>query len=301
MNKFEDMKTYIRIVEAGSITLAADQMNTAKSAISKRLSNLENSLGVTLLQRTTRSQTLTENGKIYYKQCLRIIDEVNEMEASLQNTSLALSGNIKISVPLSFGLEHMAPALNEFINNHKGIKMDIDFNDRKVDIVNEGFDFAIRIGELPDSSLIAKKISHVRTLLVASPGYLKTHGTPKTPDELSTKHKSLSYRNSPGSLNFMREDGSSYSLRISDSLISNNGDFLCQAALQDMGILNSPDFICYEHVKSGELLPILTDCYKPSAFGVYAIYPQTRYMSGRVRALIDFLSQHFGEVPYWSV
>lgn len=301
MNKLEDMKTFIRIVEAGSITLAAEQLNTAKSAISKRLTNLEHSLGITLLQRTTRSQVLTESGKVYYKECLRLIDEINELESGLQNRTSALTGNIKIAVPLSFGLSHLVQPLNEFQSQHDGITLDVDFNDRKVDIINEGFDLAVRIGELKDSNMLARKLSEVKTLLVASNEYLEKFGIPETPSDLMAGHRGLMYSNTSSSIAFSDGAGGIQHLKIPAYLYSNNGDYLCSAALQGMGIVNSPDFICYQYVQNGNLVPLLKDYYVSPTMGVYAVYPQTRYLSAKVSALIQYLNDYYGKEPYWKI
>ena len=301
MNKFEDMKTFIRIVESGSITLAAEQMNTVKSAISKRLSNLENMLGVTLLNRTTRSQTLTDSGRQYYQKCLKILEDIAEIETSLKNDETSLSGTIKLAVPLSFGLLHLRKALTEFQKKHPKIKFDIDFNDKKVDIINEGFDLAIRIGKLDDSSLKARKITSVRTILTASQDYLAKFGIPKHPKDLLKGYKNLLYKNTPSSLYFKNSENKNVSMNLPTALISNNGDFLCQAALDGLGLLNTPDFICYEFVRNGELIPVLPQYYVPESIGVFAVYPQTRHLQTRVRVLIDYLINHFGDIPYWSI
>jgi len=307
MNKFEDMRAFIRIVEAGSITKAASQLNIAKSALSKRLSTLELSLGISLLNRTTRSQVLTDNGRVYYQQCLRIIDDVTEMESTLQNKQCALSGTIKITVPLSFGLSHLAPAITEFNRLHDQIKFDIDFNDRKTSIINEGYDMAVRIGKLHDSSLIAKKITTVKTVLVASQEYLDKHGTPTSPYELLTNHVKLHYSNAPGTLYFehrsnrKNKDSEKISINIPVALIANNGDYLCQAAVASMGLISTPDFICHKYIKNRQLIPVLADCFMPTVLGVYAIYPQTRHLNKRIRMLIDFLVEYFGKKSVWDV
>ncbi|MCF6225377.1 MAG: LysR family transcriptional regulator [Xanthomonadales bacterium] len=301
MNKFADMKAFIRIVDAGSITKAADQLHVAKSAVSKRLSDLEHRLGVTLLNRTTRSQALTDDGKIYYQQCVRIIDDISEVESSLQSKLCALTGTIKITVPLSFGLSHLAPVLHKFNLMHKQIKFDIDFSDRKVDIVNEGYDMSIRIGKLEDSSLKAKKITSVKTLLVASQDYLDRRGTPNTVKDLLSKHVKLHYRNTTGTVFFKNENQVSIPAHIPNVMTSNNGEYLCQAAINGMGLLNTPDFLCYKHIKSGALVRVLPDCYQPTIIGVYAIYPQTKHLPRRIRELIDFIVQSFGNKPYWNL
>jgi len=302
MNKFEDMQIFIRIVDAGSITRAASQLNTAKSAISKRLSTLEQKLGLTLLNRTTRSQILTENGRLYYQQCQRILDDVNEMESSIQNKLCALSGNIKISVPLSFGLLHLGTAINKFNEIHQAIQLEIDFNDRKVDIINEGYDLAIRIGQLQDSNLMATKITSSQIMLVASPHYLGKHGMPKTPSDLQNNHVKLHYSNTPGGLMFKKNNQKTISVNLPNIMVSNNGDFLCQAAVDGKGLIKTPDFICYKYVRSGQLVAVLQD-YSPveNSLGVYAIYPQTKHLSRRVRMLINFFKQYFGEQPYWQI
>lgn len=301
MNKFKDMKSFIRIVEAGSITRAASQLNIAKSALSKRLSMLEHRLGITLLNRTTRSQALTDNGKLYYQQCLRIIEDVTVMESSLQNKLCALSGSIKITVPLSFGLSYLSPALLKFNEIHQHIQFDIDFNDKKVDIINEGYDMALRIGKLEDSSLIAKKIASANIILVASDSYLKKHGTPKVPTDLLKGHVRLHYRNSTETMTFANKDHSPVSINIPTTTISNSGDYLCQAAVQGMGLLYTPDFIAHNYVKNGQLRQILTDYYQPVTRGIYAVYPQTRHLSRKVRKLIDFFVEYFADIPGWNV
>ena len=188
MNQIEDMQTFVRIVDAGSITKAAEQLNPVKSAVSRRLADLEKRLGVSLLTRTTRTQTLTESGKSYYQQSLRIIDDVAELESGIQVSNCALAGRIKIAAPLSFGLDHLGSALRKFNELHPDILFDVDFNDRKIDIIESGFDLAIRIAHLNDSTLIARKLTSIRPILCASPGYLLKHGTPNTPEDLRTGH-----------------------------------------------------------------------------------------------------------------
>ncbi len=301
MNKFEDMQAFVRIVEAGSITKAANQLTIAKSAISKRLSNLESRLGITLLNRTTRSLILTDNGKAYYHECKRIIDDVLEVEASLQNKQTALAGKIKIAVPLSFGLLHLAPAINAFNALHPQIKFEIDFNDRMVSLINEGYDLAIRVGKLDDSNLMARKITFIKTLLVASPDYLSKHGTPHVPSDLLHGHNKLHYRNVSGTYYFIDENGKKMQINLPTTIVSNNGDYLSQCALAGLGIISTPDFISYKEIKSGELVQILAKYHRTGTTGVHAIYPQTRHLSRKIRSLIDFLVNYFGDKPKWVI
>ena len=301
MNQFEDMHTFVRIVEAGSIIKAAEQLDTVKSAISRRLSDLEKRLGVSLLTRTTRTQVLTDSGKSYYDQCLRLIDDIAEVESSVSNQHCALKGKIKIAAPLSFGLAHLGPALRKFNEINPEIDFDIDFNDRKIDLIGEGFDLAIRIAQLDDSSLMARRLTSIRLILCASPGYLKRYGTPRIPEDLNLGHVRLHYKDQPDHWQLNDEHGNNISVKIPSVLSANNGDFLCQSAIDGLGLIYTPDFICYKPIKLGQLQPILVDSIKEVEINAYAIYPQTRHLSKRVRSLVDYLAQYFGDEPYWRI
>jgi len=301
MNQFEDMQTFVRIVDAGSITKAAEQMDTVKSAVSRRLADLEKRLGTTLLTRTTRSQSLTEAGKSYYEQSTRIIDDLAEIEAGIKNEHCSLAGKIKIAAPFSFGLKHLAPALRQFNELHPEVHFDVDFNDRKVDLVEEGVDVAIRIAKLSDSTLIARKITSINPVISASPGYLKKYGEPKLPQDLLQGHVRVRYNLIPESWNLIDETGKEISLKFPTVISANNGDYLCEEAIAGRGIISTPDFICYEAIRSGQLIPILSDYVKNDPINAYAIYPQTRHLSIRVRRLVDFLVEYFGDEPYWAI
>jgi len=301
MNPFEDMSTFIRIVEAGSITKAAEQLDTVKSAVSRRLSELEKRLGVSLLTRSTRTQVLTDSGKSYYQQCLRIIEDLEEVESSVKNENCALAGRIKLAAPLSFGLSHLSPAIRKFNEVHPDIHFEVDFNDRKIDLVEEGFDLAIRIANLEDSSLIAKRITQINLVLAASPAYLNLYGLPKTPQDLLKGHVKLQYRTQPENWKFLDENKKPLSIKVPAVLTSNNGDFLCQAAIDGAGLIYTPDFVCYKAIKLGQLQPILTNYLTDTGVNAYAVYPQTKHLSLRVRHLVNYLAQYFGDTPYWQL
>lgn len=301
MNKFEEMQTFVRIVEAGSITKAAEQLDTVKSAISRRLSSIESRLGVSLITRTTRSQTLTEHGRSYYQQCLRLIADIEETEASLKDSHRSLSGTIKIAAPLSFGIKHLHQPLQAFKALHPNIMLDIDFNDRRVDLIEEGFDLAIRIARLEDSSLIAKRISQIKVVLSASPKYLDKYPPIKSPDNLLVQHQKLHYKNQDDLWKFQSPSGEKTHVKVPAHMVSNNGDFLCQAAIAGSGLLYTPDFICYEAIQSGQLVRVLEDHLSNNEIPIYAVYPQTRHLSQRVRQLVDFLANFYGDKPYWQL
>lgn len=293
INTFEEMQTFVRIVEAGSITQAAEQLNTVKSAISRRLNLLEQRLGVSLLVRTTRKQALTDAGQQYYQHCIRILDDIHDVESALRTDNVALTGRIKIAAPLSFGLAKLCPIFKQFNELHPDITFDINFNDRQVNLIEEGYDLAIRIAQLTDSNLIARRLTSIRLLLCASPDYLNQHAPLHSPDDLSKGHKKLHYQAANEQWHFQDKHGQAYNVKLPSVMAANNGDFLCQAAIEGYGLVYLPEFICQAAIEAGQLQAVLTDFTQHNVMNCYAVYPQTRHLSPRVAHLINFLSQHF--------
>ncbi len=299
MDRFDALQTFIRVVDAGSFSLAAERMNTAKSAVSRRVADLEAHLGVRLLNRTTRSLSLTESGRTLYQRALRLVADLEEVEATLSTQATALKGSLRIAAPLSFGLLHLGPAINDFAARHPEVRLFIDFNDRIVDLVEEGFDLAVRIARLADSSLIARKLTPIREVVCASPGYLQRHGTPSTPRELEG-HVCLRYTNIPDSpWQYRAPDGSRGAVKLDAWLEANNGDYLRDAAIAGFGVIRQPTFIVYQAIEAGDLVPLLVD-YAWSDINAYAFYPSARHLSRRVRAFVEFLQSRFGDEPYWD-
>ncbi len=301
MDRFENMGAFIRVVEAGSISGAADRLGVAKSAVSRRLKELEEHLGVELFHRTTRRMNLTDTGRAFYHQSVRILEDVLEAEHATSQAHGTLKGSLKIALPSTFGLMHMGPAINEFLQAHPQIEFDLDFNDREVDLIQEGFDLAIRIAKLPDSSLIARRLASIKFVMCASPVYLEEMGTPRSPDDLRT-HRCLVY-------SLLRDfeywhltdnDGKEIRTKIHPYLKASTGEFLKDAAVDGQGIVLLPSFIVYKEIEHGALVPILKD-YKIPQVDAYAIYPQTRHLSQRVRAFVDFLVERFKGTPYWDL
>lgn len=300
MDRFENLHTFVKVVDFGSITSAAEHLGIAKSAVSRRVTELEQHLGVQLFRRTTRKLNLTDSGKSFYERAVSILTDLDEAELAVTQQHSELAGLIKIAVPLSFGLSHLAPAITEFMNKHPRLQCDLDFNDRQVDIVQEGFDLAIRISRLADSSFIARRLATIRHVVCASPEYLKLHNTPKTPDDLK-HHQCLCYSNVTDAdvWHFTDQKGHRGQVKVATILRANNGDFLRDAATAGLGIILEPTFIVYEALNKGLLVPLLQD-YQWPAIDAYAIYPQTRHLSQRVRALVDFLAHRFAGTPYWD-
>jgi DNA-binding transcriptional LysR family regulator len=300
MNRFENMYMFTKVVEAGSISGAADKLGVAKSAVSRRLKELETHLSVELFHRTTRKMNLTDTGNAYYQQCKRILDDVLETELSTSQVHDTLQGSLKVALPSSFGLMHMEPAINEFLRKHPRIEFDLDFNDREVDLMQEGFDLAIRIGNLADSSLIARRLAPIQAVICASPAYLERMGTPQAPDEL-IQHQCLVYTLVPDWQYWHISDTKGHVIRtkLQPYLKASSGELLRDAAVAGHGITLLPSFIAYNELEQGILIPLLTD-YTFSQFNAYAIYPQTRHLSQRVRTFVDFLVKRFEGTPYWD-
>ncbi|MGD2130557.1 MAG: LysR family transcriptional regulator [Lysobacterales bacterium] len=298
MSQLEEMVAFVRVVEAGSISGAADQLGIAKSGVSRRLADLEQRLGVRLINRTTRRSSLTEVGRRYYEGAVQLLSDVSELDASVADSECALQGGLRLAAPLSFGLEHLAPAIEAFMRVHSGVLIDIDFSDRQVDLVAQGVDLAVRIAELRDSSLKARRICPIRLVLVASPAYLERRGTPESPDDLR-KHDILQYDIGGGHVLKLKDHGNEISVPTSPRLVANNGEFLRDMAIAGHGIVLTPSFIAWQALAMGDLVPLMREHW-PEPLSAYAVYPQTRYLSNRARTFIDFLAERFGENPYWD-
>ena len=299
MGQLEELANFVRVVDAGGISRAAEQLDIAKSAVSRRLAELEARLGVRLLTRSTRSMTLTDAGQALYERSLRILSDVTEAEDAASAAESSLKGKLRIAVPVTFGLRHLSDAVIEFSGMHPDVRFDVDFNDRRIDLIDEGVDLAIRIGELEDSSLVARRITTITHRVCASPEYWQQHGMPRRPADLAD-HRGLRYTNRPQNRwTWQSQDGRKGSVVISSTMQASNGDFLSAAACAGTGFVISPTFIVYEDLREGRLQSAL-DGYDWSPLAAYAVYPQNRHLPRRVKAFIDFLVDRFGDPPYWD-
>ena len=299
MGQLEDIQVFIRVVESGGIGRAAVQLNIAKSAVSRRLSELEARLGCKLINRTTRSSSLTEVGKTYYERALKVADSFNEMNAEVADVGTALSGVLRIAVPQSFGLLHLTPAIDLFVKQHPEITVQIDFSDRHVDIVEEGFDVALRISNMTDSNFQARKLCVVQHVLAASPKYIKRTGEINSISDLENR-QILKYTGATSALwNITDSKGKKHQLSLASKMVTNSGDFLKDMAIAGHGIVNLPTFLLWKALASGDLIQLLPDC-SLSSVEAYAIYPRNRFLAKRARLFIDFLVERFGDNPYWD-
>ena len=298
MSGFDDILAFTRVVELESYTKAARRLGISKSMVSRRVARLEAKIGTRLLVRSTRGLTPTEAGRLFAARAAHALAELQEAEAAAGEGEREPSGALRIAAPLSFGILHLGPALADFAQNYPRIAVDVALSDRFVDLIEDGFDAAIRIGVLRDSSLVGRKLSPIRALLAASPNYLRQHGRPATPRDL-LQHRCLIY-SGPGSDQQwrFRVGGRWVAIRPSGAFSADNGEVLRDAAAAGLGITALPSFILAPALESGALEPILTDFALPER-GLYVL----RHAGPpplRLRLLIDFLAARFGPEPYWD-
>ena len=288
MDRFQEMIVFTTIVDTGNFVGAADALQMSKAAVSRLISGLESRLGVRLLHRTTRRLSLTDEGQVFYVRCKTILADVGEAEAEITVRSGQAQGLLKVSAPVTFGVLHLAPLWGEFMAQNPQVMLDITLSDRVVDLVDEGFDLAVRIGRLKSSSLISRQLSSTRMVLCASPRYLKEHGSPSHPRELAS-HAVLAY-----SLSAMGEQWEftgpegPVTVKVLPQLKTNNGDTCRHAALQDRGIVLQPSFLVEQDLKMGDLEEILPE-YRSADLGIYAVYASRQHVSPKIRILIDYL------------
>lgn len=300
MDKFANIEALATVVDTGSFSNAAERLGIAKSVVSRRVSTLEHALGIQLLQRTTRTLSLTSAGRQFYARAVRILADLEDAEQSIVDASAALRGRLRLAAPLTFGLRHLNAALNAFATAHSGIELDIDLNDREINLVEEGFDMAVRIGQLADSTLIARRLGTARFIACASPAYLAKYGTPDHPNDM-VDHLGLHYTNlqPKQAWRFSTGSGSIQAAVPQIRLRANNGEVLADAAAAGLGIVYLPTFIVADAIANGRLKPIL-GAYRAAPVGIHAVFPPGRLLSRRVLALSDHLAECFGEQPYWD-
>ena len=289
MDKLNAISVFCKVIETQSFTQAANQQNISVAMASKLVSQLEEHLKTRLLQRTTRKIVPTEAGMLYYQRCQAILLDLSEADSSISNMATSLQGNLLISVPRDFGLLYISPNLPKFIELHPNLHVEIEFEDKRVDLVAEGYDLALRIGYMQDSSLVARKISSSPMHFVSSPSYLESRGTPLTPDDLEY-HQGLLYKSSLNQVNWQSTKTNQIQrYKIQSKVVSNNGMALLEMTKAGLGISNSPSFFVKEALASGELVEILSE-YKQKPLDIYVVYPNRRHLPAKVRAFIEFLA-----------
>jgi DNA-binding transcriptional LysR family regulator len=294
-----DVLAFVRVVETGAFARAAERMDISKSILSRRVARLEEQLGAKLLTRTAQGATPTDIGQAYYERASNILADLEAAQEIVADAVTQVAGPIRITAPLSFGTQHLAPALAEFARTHPKVELDVSLNDRTVDLLAGGFDMAVRIGNLPDSALVARKIAPVRAVVVASPQYLEERGRPVHPRELAD-HDLLLYTNIPTYEQWRFRLGNRWEhVKGHVRFRADNGEMLREAACAGLGIVILPSFIASASIRSGALEVLFRD-YPLEEIGLHLVMPPGRASTARVRALIDFLSRRFGPEPSWD-
>lgn len=297
MDRFLEMQAFVAVVDAGSFVGGADALQMSKSAISRVVSDLESRLGVRLLHRTTRRLSLTREGELFHERCRDLLTGVSEAEAELSLHAGEVIGDLRVSAPVSFGLMVLAPLWPAFMAEHPRLVLDVTLGDRLVDLVDEGFDLAVRIAQLPSSSLVSRRLTATRLVLCATPQYLARHPALTHPSELAS-HPVFAYKllATGEHWHFDGPDGP-LTVRIHPRMRSNSGDSCCEAALQHLGLVLQPSFMVAPHLASGRLVEVLP-AWRSTELGIYAVYPSRKQLTPKVRRMVDFLATTLAE-PEW--
>jgi len=294
------MRVFTAVVESGSFAAAANKLDLSRGMATRYVAQLEAHLGVRLLNRTTRRLSLTEAGNDYYARATQIMVLIEDAEGSVTKDVSQPHGTLRITTPAAFGTRHLDRAIAEYVKRYPGVDVDLSTSERMVDLIDEGFDLAVRVAKNIAPGLVARRLTRARMACCASPAYLKKHGSPKTPKELAS-HNCLLYSNLPQRSNWsFRRKSVEDSVRVSGNLCSNNGDVLLNAALEGLGVIYEPTFVAYEALSQKRLVRVLPD-WQTDEMSVFAVYPSRKFLPRKVRTFIDFIAGRFGDEPFWDV
>jgi DNA-binding transcriptional LysR family regulator len=299
MDLFKAMSVFVKVAETGSLTAAAVALDISNPSVTRHLADLEGHLGARLFNRSTRRLSLTETGAAFLERSKQLLFDLEEATSAANSSTASPGGTLRINAPISFAVSHLARVLPHYSERYPKVSLDVTLSDRVVNLVEEGYDLAIRIGRIQDSSLVARKIAPVRLLLCAAAAYLERHGTPLVPSDLKQHHcLSYSYAATPDEWQF-EHAGENHVVRIKGPMHANNGDLLREAALAGMGIILQPSFIVGDDIRSNKLITLLPG-YTAAMTHIYAVYPSRQHLSAKVRTFVDYLVEQFGDNPYWD-
>ena len=300
VDRFQAITAFARVVEGGSFVRAAERLGVSVSAVSRQVAELEAHLDARLLNRTTRRMSLTESGRVFYERCIQLLADLDEAEQSAGAGAVKPRGTLRLTCGTTFGARHLAPAIAEFIVRYPEMRFDVELSDRATDLVDEGFDAAVRIGAIGSQNLVARKIGETRRVCCASPSYLAQHGEPKTPEELGA-HACMTYEYAAvrNVWPFRDPDGRDRSVKVTGPVHANYGRFLSALGVAGTALVLEPDFVVKADVRAGRLVPILRR-FEPPPGNIYVVYPSRRNLSAKVRAFAEFLSVRF-KVPDWTL
>ncbi|MDP3798773.1 MAG: LysR family transcriptional regulator [Polaromonas sp.] len=301
MDRLRAFEVFASVVSRGSFTRAADALDTSPANVTRYVNELEAHLGTRLLNRSSRKLSLTESGEALYERSKSILEEVAEAEALASSATLQPRGRLRINVPVSFGILHLAPLWPRFMQRYPDVELDIALSDRVVDIVEEGYDLAIRISRSGPATHAARKLATSRNIVCASPAYLQAHGEPLKPADLAS-HRCLgyTYAATANEWHFVDEQGRPHMVKVNYVMHANNGDTARAAAIAGQGVIWQPAFLIGQDLQEGRLVPLLP-AYRMPDIDVLAVYPSRRHLSAKVRVMVDFLVEAFQPVPSWEV
>ncbi len=301
MDEFAAIPVFVAVIESGGFSAAARTLGVSKSAVSKRINHLESHLGVRLLHRTTRKLSLTEAGELYYEHAAQALSAAGKAEDAVTKLQGEPQGKLKISSPMSFGRLHVAPLIPKFLQRYPKLQIDLMMDDKNIDLVAGGFDIAIRAGDMPDSTLIARKLAPLRQVLCASPTYIERYGMPVTPSELCKRNCILFSYSGDANEWTLNKDDQSEAVMVSGSYRVNNSEAILEALREGVGIGRLPTFVAGPDLKAGNLLRVLDSYHMPDHI-FYAVFPERQYLPAKVRAFLDFAVEYFGgDQPYWDI
>ena len=300
MDKLTSMLVFTKVAKAGSFASAAKELGLSRAMATKHVMQLENGLGIRLLNRTTRNLSLTEVGMVYLERCLQILDEMEEMEIAVTRLQTEPRGTLKVNATPFFGAYHLAPAIAAYTELYPDVSVDLILQAGYVDLIEEGFDLAIHLDELRDSSLIARKLGSSQRVVCGAPAYFKKRGAPKTPDDLR-KHNCLINSSLPprDQWQFSVPGGETTVVKVSGTMQANVADALRMAALSALGLVLLPTYMVGQDIRKNRLQAVLTD-YVPAPLEIHAVYPHRKHLSAKVRTFVDFLHERFHPKPYWE-
>ena len=297
MSRFDDLEIFAKVVSSGSMSGAARELGLSPAVVSKRLQKLEKKTGARLMNRTTRKISLTEAGQGYYERIVAVLAGLEEADDFLARRTGSASGLLKVSAPTSFGRMHLAPHLSKFLNANSNLTIHLDLSDEFVDLISGGFDMAIRIGELSDSSLVARKLAPVRRILCATPGYIAKAGKPSGLEDLDGHALIAPPNQGPWKL---EGNQGTVVYRPSSTLVTNSSEVVRETVLSGLGIALRSTWDIGAELKSGKLERVLPEYSSTRGLGIYAVYPSRNFLPPKVRMFIDYLSELFGPAPYWE-
>lgn len=304
MDRFLAVNSFAKVVELGSFARAAERLGLSTSAVSRQVSELESHLNARLLNRTTRRLSLTEAGQSFYEHSVQLIADLEDAEASVRTDAAEPRGTLRMTCGVSFGTRYLAPALADFSARHPDVLLDLDLSDRAADLVEEGFDLAVRIGNIGSQGMVSRRLGWTQIVCCAAPSYLTRRGEPiREPADLA-QHECLSYTNAglPNVWNFASSGGreSSVTVRVAPRHRANNGQVLASLAVQGLGIVYEPDFIVAQEIRAGQLVQLLPG-HRPPRSPIAAVYPSRRHLSAKVRSFVEFLGERYGRQQEWSL